>query len=162
MRIVLEGPDLSGKSTVGQKLSDITGLAVFHHGKRPKTIEELKRRVASIHDNVIYDRHPAISELIYSKALNRKPLATETELLKLVDEQLIVFCYPGWEHLQSKMEFLITKKHKTKYHVKLVRENYGKIITGYMLLMHNLKNVVCVDFRKITKKQLENIVNEHK
>lgn len=68
MKIVVEGPDNSGKSTLIRHLSGSLGIPVVPGegpGRSSDEINDRVRRYALI-DNAIFDRHPCISQPIYN------------------------------------------------------------------------------------------------
>lgn len=71
MRIVIEGCDGTGKTTLASMLHAATDWAVHHVGNRPRTRDEVMARnrhfidLAAREDNVIFDRWPLISERCY-------------------------------------------------------------------------------------------------
>jgi len=164
--IILEGPDLGGKSTVGKMLSDMLGLKLHHFGGPPKSSVELITRISLAPRKVIYDRHPCISEIIYGQLPGRTPLISQgyaISYLKTLDP-IIFYCNPGWEYLKTKLHFLKNKPHKSQNHVIAVHQNYKFIYDRYEGYMHSLKadvNIVNIDFRTTTKNQLMEAINEH-
>jgi hypothetical protein len=73
MNIVLEGPDGAGKSTLAAQLSQLTGMPVVEGKGPPKSADEFHARCERYlaTTGVIFDRHPCISERIYSKIVDR-------------------------------------------------------------------------------------------
>jgi len=160
-----EGPDLSGKSTIATRLSDLTGFPIHHHGGRPKTPEELKNRILGLHDGIIYDRHPAISELIYSKVLNREPFFPHEWFIEkiMVSGSIIFYCNPGLEYLLTVREHLKKKEHKPQAHVDKVINNYVALYGAYEDLMIKIwragVRVYTFDFRQIDDKRIKGIIS---
>lgn len=82
MKIILEGPDGAGKSTIANKISTEFNLKVQHvSGSDPNNynwyIETFKN------DNVVFDRH-FLGELIYPTVFNRQQRITNKEFKKLL------------------------------------------------------------------------------
>lgn len=72
MQIVLEGPDNAGKSTLAAFLSERLGLPIQHSGgpsKYPGEVNERAQRFNADTSDLIYDRHPCVSQNIYQAAL---------------------------------------------------------------------------------------------
>jgi len=94
MLIILEGPDGSGKSTLGQMLSDRLGYQLVHSGK-PKYDELVPKslELAALKDTII-DRVPWISEFVYSKVFDRQAPPAELTTIgrSIKDTTIIVRC----------------------------------------------------------------------
>src|SRR4051812_3455357 len=72
MQIVLEGPDNAGKSTLAAFLSERLGIPVKHSGgpsKHPGEVNERARAFGADDSDLIYDRHPCVSQNLYQDAL---------------------------------------------------------------------------------------------
>lgn len=70
MRIILEGPDGAGKTTLANILAFKYGLDICHcTANDPNDFEFYKESVRK--DNIVWDRH-TIGELIYPKIFSRK------------------------------------------------------------------------------------------
>lgn len=70
MRIILEGPDGAGKSTLANILAYKYGLDICHcTAKDPNDFAFYNESVRK--DNIVWDRH-TVGELIYPKIFNRK------------------------------------------------------------------------------------------
>lgn len=81
MKIIIEGCDGTGKTTLAKKLARKYGLDIVHMtGKDPKDFEFYKQSLRKT--NVIYDRN-FISEPIYAKVFNRKQALTKKQIEKL-------------------------------------------------------------------------------
>ena len=158
--VILEGPDLSGKSTVGKMLAGITKLEIHHSGGPPKGTEEAIARVYDTPQNKILDRHICISEQIYGNMGRRNPKLTVSymDLWLYKNQPLILFCDPGLEFLLSQLHLLKEKPHKTQEHIEQVRSTYKTIYHKYVHLMNKLKTltrVMYIDFNSVTKEELK-------
>ncbi len=164
--IVLEGPDLSGKSTIMNLFREATGLPSHHFGPPPKTKDEILNRIECPPPNVVFDRHPCISEQVYSILRLEGQLLSSNELTERFLEMnpLVVFCDPGIDYLLSKMHFLKAKAHKSTDHVGKVEQNYRHIYARYQGLMHNIGQHIMVkriDFRTIKIAEVKQIIKEY-
>jgi len=164
--IVLEGPDLSGKSTIGKMLEDMLGVNAYHFGGPVKSREEFEDRLNSAPTAFLYDRHPAISEQVYGTMGDRKPLIPPDELTNLLIDMdpLIFYCDPGLPFLLDQLQHLKPKPHKKQDHVDQVRENYTKIYNKYSELMGSLSKVIRVrkvNFLTVTHDELKGLINEY-
>jgi len=97
MNLIVEGPDNSGKSTLVAYLSKMLGMPVIEGKGPPKSIDEINQRVISYsqYKNVIFDRHPAISNPIYDIARGCEPQIRSDilqEFFNKDEDKLIIFC----------------------------------------------------------------------
>lgn len=106
--IVLEGPDGSGKSTLGRILANIYDTTLFHPGSAPST--EMLREVSTqclhkLKQGFICDRVNQISEYVYGPIMNNRNLVSDYELKGFIDLCRsnfwpIIYCRPeGIEHM---------------------------------------------------------------
>lgn len=70
MKIILEGADGTGKTTLAKLLADKYGLDICHCTQNDPCDFEFYKQTAR-KENVVWDRH-TIGELIYPKIFNRK------------------------------------------------------------------------------------------
>jgi hypothetical protein len=74
MCVIIEGPDGSGKSTLIEKLAELSGYPTRHKGGPPKSNEEAMQRMEDLYNEdygKICDRCVVISEPIYGHILRR-------------------------------------------------------------------------------------------
>lgn len=87
MRVILEGPDGIGKSTLANKLADHFGCDILHSTENGS--KEYQDYFDKAHlDNMIMDRC-FLSELVYACAFNRRskvPARTAEKLIKIYRE----------------------------------------------------------------------------
>jgi hypothetical protein len=70
MRIVIEGPDGTGKTTLADALAKHMGAPIHKYDDAPETEAEFYRRIiecATTPGPVVFDRHPMISEFVYGR-----------------------------------------------------------------------------------------------
>ena len=80
MKIILEGCDGTGKTTLAKILAEKYGLDICHCTQHDAADYEFYRQTLR-KENVVWDRH-TIGELIYPRVFNRKPcLGTENARL---------------------------------------------------------------------------------
>lgn len=115
--IIVEGPDGAGKTTLIQKLTDITGFPVAERvvSKETKALFDLKAWVENNldtgADEVIYDRYRLVSEFIYGPVLRveQQPGFVDLDwtldmLSKLYErEPIIVYCLPPLEVVRANL-----------------------------------------------------------
>ncbi len=166
MKLVIEGPDLSGKSTIGKRLSYQMGIDIYHHGGPPRDYDDCIKRIDSYPDNMILDRHFCISEQVYGN-LGDRVSPFDTALLDLWiihNKPFVVFCNPGFGYLQSKLQFLLEKPHKSQNHVNDVKKNYRMIYERYIDVIQKINKftkVVVVDFRNFNIESTIQLIKEY-
>jgi thymidylate kinase len=84
MRIILEGCDGSGKSTLSEFLASKYACDIIHMTRwSDKSFDTYVKKI-SLNDNIIFDRC-FISEYVYSKIFNRKTEITDEKIELLLD-----------------------------------------------------------------------------
>ena len=152
--ILLEGPDGSGKSTIGRKLSGATGWPLVHSGGPPGSEDEARARIHSQLSlkGTILDRSVCTSELIYGPIVRGSMVIDPNELWIGINSMInrgwiMVYCRPSLdileEYAKSKMEELIKeegKSWKTPEHVEAVKNNIAWITRAYDELIPELRS----------------------
>lgn len=174
--LILEGCDLSGKSTIGKRISELTGRKIFapaeHFKGRPKDLNDINDRFNFInqldHDEYVLDRHPFISEFIYGTILNRGSLVSAEMLTEFLEmcKPTILFCDPGILHIMTNIEHLKTKPHKEQNHVDGVASNLPNIWHMYRQVMGGIClertcPIHVINFKNITDDLLRSIIANH-
>ena len=131
MNIVVEGPDGTGKSTLCRFLSVALGRIVINGEGPSKGPGELDQRIVRMmhYQNVIFDRHPAVSGPIYQAF---KGLDADTPSMP----QLVAFY--GVPHLFVYAHPTMLTYHEegnpsvdTKEYLEWLRENELRINSSY-------------------------------
>ena len=94
--IVIEGPDAAGKSTLANQLLQHFPLTLQKSEGPPKYPGEMEERVGRYlrMDNVLFDRHPCISQVIYDKFREKKtPIPQELVNQFYAQGNLIIYMY---------------------------------------------------------------------
>jgi len=103
--IVVEGPSKSGKSTLIEKLHKTTRIPIW---KRPSEIEEFKEKTKSWdlfvldelslinsinwkNNDLIIDRHPAVSEWVYKEIFGRKSAVPWLRISLVPENTIFIF-----------------------------------------------------------------------
>jgi hypothetical protein len=141
---LLEGPDGSGKSVLGDMLGRLLQVPVLHHGGPPLCADELFDRLHRQYDSfgeAIVDRSPIISERVYGTILRGSMLVEERVLTEwtrrfAIRGWILVYCRPSDEELQRYidtrfLELVDMKAYKTAKHAQGVRDNIIKIAHTY-------------------------------
>lgn len=97
MKIILEGPDNAGKSTLAKYLVDALGLPLIISGgpsKWPGEVNDRSERFNADNTDAIYDRHPCVSQNIYQDALLLDGERVEDRHLEAfyAQEPFIIYC----------------------------------------------------------------------
>lgn len=119
VKIILEGPDNSGKSTLASYLSEALRIPLVPGegpAKSEKEIDDRVRRYLNMPGPLIFDRHPCVSQPIYNHF--RSPIDIEPELISAFyeDEVYLIYC-PGRPTLEG---------HQVKDHDRIVNANGQK------------------------------------
>lgn len=132
MNIVLEGPDNSGKSTLARVLSEKLQRPIYASEGPEKYPGELIERIERYRglNNVIFDRHPCISDPIYGMFRSqRSSLAGGYEARFYAEQPLLIYCDP----LDRGMQGHVEKKHDTAEHIDLIMRHHHAILNMYRL-----------------------------
>lgn len=130
--IILEGPDAAGKSTLAEVIATRLQLEIKQGDGPPKGPGEIIERCVRYaeFDNVIFDRHPIISEPIYSKlrAIDPPNVIPHWMIEAFYKRQpmLIIFC-DGVRGLSSH----VVKEGESPEHIEALRQRYNDILQSY-------------------------------
>lgn len=162
MKIVLEGFDMSGKSTLASQL----GLPVLrprpikknHFSDRILDMQTQRMLLHSEHD-LVFDRLTCISDLAYDvKASTYKQLVYQRELkclLQSVQDIVIVYCIPSKQVDLSMHEF---KGTDTKASIDNMIKNQDTIQFMYEEIMQQTPHIV-YDFHTMTVDDIKDEIN---
>jgi hypothetical protein len=137
MNIVLEGPDHGGKTTLGNRLSKVMGLPLIQGEGPPKSNDEFHARVARClaMDNVIFDRHPCISEGIYGPVMGRGSILKITEVRDFfASHPFIIYVRPTTHHLPPSHK---KHDHESQEHFDRLAGAHANICAAYDARMMN-------------------------
>lgn len=133
--VVIEGIDNAGKSTLCRMISSILPTFQVQVSEGPPKYEgEMDKRVEkylAYPNNVIYDRHPCVSQPIYGLMRTHKDDISE-ELIQAFYEMkpIFVYCDPLGRGMSGHVE-------KTGVdipeHIDSINDNYNKLLGLYRL-----------------------------
>jgi len=143
VKVVIEGPDGSGKSNLVARLLASTNLEVKPRACTSENgaIENLGGWVRDYLDSIdsgIYDRHPLISDFIYGPIIRGGVHPDFTGMLSLEEyfegfyshDLVLVYCLPPWFTVHEN----ILKNHEpTTDHLKGVIDNARALYDLYMV-----------------------------
>ncbi len=129
MKIVIEGPDATGKSTLAKTLCRETGIPIVNGGGPSKSNEEIEERAMRylrMEGSFICDRHPCVSEPIYGKFRNPQTFL-KTSIIDFFykTKPFFIYCHgtaPGEHQL---------KDYDTEEHVGMLDINDMNIRDAY-------------------------------
>jgi GTPase SAR1 family protein len=131
MNIVVEGVDASGKSTLIKRLvSERPRFVVASEGP-PKYAGEMNVRVVKYrqYEDVIFDRHPCVSQPIYGKLRTHFDAIEKTLTEAFYSTRpFFVYCRPN---LSRGFDNHVADAHEDPAHLDAVKHNYMKLLRAY-------------------------------
>ncbi len=146
MKIIIEGPEGSGKTTLIEKMKTwkmFNSFRFIDFKGPPKSREQALKRISLLYKrgNIIFDRHFIIGEQIYGPVL-RKEILFPNEILNwhilnfLFLKNLIIFCNPSVKFYE-----ISPKSYKTEKLQDLLQVNQPEIHQRYYWIMFNFEHV---------------------
>jgi len=133
MRIVLEGVDATGKTTLGQHLARELNYRYQPSEGPPRHTGEMAARIARYQrmEDTVFDRHPIVSQTIYG-VMRPNPDEDQPTPLDIAEFYsrrcpFFIYCRPS---PNSKIRHTI-KDYDTKEHLALIEKNQQKILDLY-------------------------------
>lgn len=127
--IIIEGPDASGKSTLARHLAEVLSTDIFVGEGPPRYSGDIPQRLErydQLPPSTICDRHPAVSEDIYSRAIGRPTELTQAHMDAFYQQDhLLIYCDP------QVIARHITKPHDTHEHLEAVSKNRPQLVAFY-------------------------------
>lgn len=131
MDIVLEGPDNAGKSTLAGFISTELNRITVHSEGREKYANEINERINryfGLYHDVVYDRHPVVSQTIYHMIVENTEVDHELATRFYDSKPLIIYCRPDPER---GMEGHITKEYDAPDYVQKIQDNFRQLVSVY-------------------------------
>jgi thymidylate kinase len=141
MIIVVEGPDGAGKSTLMGELAKhpaINSFTVWHAGGPVRSVVDYQQRIEYIklHANMIMDRIPCLSELVYCSILGRSlPVPANrlwNDLVRL--NPIIVYCSLASSKVMLAL-MAASKPYKPPEYYAQLREHHAEVCEKYRMLI---------------------------
>lgn len=128
MRIIIEGADGVGKSTIAKKVADKFNLSLVHFtNKDPRDLNFYYQSLRK--DNVIYDRS-FLSEMIYPKIFNRPQKLKEYEFQYLLGKakelDIKILIINNYDFTLKNFEEKVIKDN-----INLIKDDYLKLAGKY-------------------------------
>lgn len=148
MKIILEGPDNAGKTTLANKIKDRLGEEVEykHPGGAPETLEDEHRCVAQQLEwlklpRVIIDRITPISQMVYNFNMSLAKVREAYLQEYLTFKPLIIYCRPTTDRL-LRTEELTWRYDETEDHKQKIITNQHKFVASYDIIMAKVPCIV--------------------
>lgn len=167
--VILEGPDACGKSTLARRLLKGTGLptALIQRSGPPGPQEHLRAMIDWIeinsrlpYLNLLLDRHPLISELVYAPLLRNETVPWgESQVVEIFEavHPLIIYCRPPLSVIRACLN--------NERQLPGVEDRLPKIARAYDSLMDDLADsgleVAWHDWTRDSESRLLSTVKEH-
>ncbi len=133
VHIVIEGPDNAGKSTLVASINASLPLPriVVHSEGREKYTGEMDERAArylAMAQEMIFDRHPCISQQLYNKIHPNREVAPVLIGQFYAQQPLLIYCRAN---VSRGMEGHIDKDHDQQEYLELISKNYPHLCRVY-------------------------------
>lgn len=129
MNVILEGPDGGGKSTLAAYLGGALDLRVQQGSGPPKNHQEIEDRLASYlaMDNLIFDRHPAVSQCIYGTLRGETMTASFDRMVEQLYGQKPLFVYCRATDASRH----VVKAGEDPAHIDVINRRYTTLVELY-------------------------------
>lgn len=129
MNVVLEGPDGGGKSYLAEAIAEATGMRIQQGSGPPRRPGEIEQRLRDydVMEDVVFDRHPAVSQPIYARLRGE---TMSPEFWGLVDrfyrsQSIIIYC-----RAESPARHVV-KPGENPEHIAAVHDRYPQLLSMY-------------------------------
>ena len=148
MKILLEGPDNAGKTTLARAIHDACQHTFyFHPGGKPKDLED---EIACIdtqlqilnNDRVIMDRCTPISQMVYNPDPNQDVYRRRRLREYIQDDVVIIYARPTTDRL-LRVQDLTWREDETEEHKQKIIQNQHIFIDRYDKVM---AEVPCISY----------------
>ena len=134
MRIIIEGPDNSGKTTLINELHNSLGIPIIPGEGPAKSQEEINDRVMryTTIEHGLFDRHPVVSQTLYNH-FRKGPSINPTLMIDFYNtDQIYIYCR-GRASLQEQVlkDYDNRPDESGKAHHETVAENHQAICQLY-------------------------------
>jgi len=148
MRLILEGPDNAGKTTLARKLTDELGQAIFyfHPGGKPDSLaaelECMSEQFTMIvqHSNILMDRVTCISQRVYNPDPAQAQLRADALSRLQTMAPVVVYCRPSTDRLLRVQDFK-WRPGETDEHKQKIISGQHTFVTRYDELMRGVPHV---------------------
>jgi len=154
MKVILEGPDNAGKTSLANRVREALGTRVryFHPGGRPDGFQgeldcmKQQARLMKQEDVLIIDRVTAISQQVYSPSDDSEANYWRQQgLLELLSyKPVVIYCRPSTDRLMRTEEYTWREGESEEFKQSIIR-NAHTYIERYDKLMQGVPNI-CYNF----------------
>lgn len=143
--IILEGPDNSGKSTLGKILSEKLHLEIVHPGGKPDNpdieLSMILNQMKLSETNIIHDRITCISNMVYNIFRGAESDIDYSFMCdQFANSSTIIYCRPPMEVLLNLSNHVV-KEHDSVDQINLVNNNCKQIIIAYDTIMQFIHHI---------------------
>lgn len=161
-RIVLEGPDHSGKTTLAKYLCDVTGARYYHPGGAPSDVQVERaflieqQKLVETAGPIVMDRVTSISQQVYNADDLMDPeRIRHFELLTEPQFVFVVYCRPPNEHLADVANYTWRPEETEEHRQKIVErafewvQRYDRIMARRPCLHYDFKDASAAEALRI-------------
>jgi hypothetical protein len=127
--IIIEGPDASGKSTLADFLAAALSAPIKRSEgppKSPRDMEDRLKRYMELPPETIFDRHPVVSEHIYSQTFGRTSTIDPGWTRAFYEAApILIYCDPVRQFPH------VVKPGETKEHLESLDTHYPALVDAY-------------------------------
>ncbi len=157
MRLILEGPDNAGKTSLANRLAEACGpekAKYFHPGGKPPSLDaellciEEQFNLLNGEGSIIMDRITPISQQVY----NPSPSLDMTRRIHLERflalEPVIIYCRPSTDKLMRVQDFTWRDDETEEHKQKIIRnqhlfiDRYDHIMAGVPCVAYNYEDTI--------------------
>lgn len=145
MRIILEGPDNAGKTTLAQRLADSCGPEVvryFHPGGKPDSVQAeldcLEEQLDLLRGgNVIIDRVTSISQRVYNSDPRNDLMRADYWSLMEQQNPVVIYCRPSTDRLLRTQDFTWREGESDEHKEKIITRQH-EFVAAYDKLFQSI------------------------
>lgn len=140
MKILLEGPDNAGKTTLARAIHDACqNTFYFHPGGKPKDLDDEVKCIESQlqilrNDRVIMDRCTPISQMVYNPDPTQDVFRKQKIREFVQDDMVILYARPSTDRLM-RVQDLTWRDDETEEHKQKIIHNQHEFIERYDRIM---------------------------
>lgn len=148
MKLLLEGPDNAGKTTLARAVHDASQHTFyFHPGGKPKDLaDEVKCIETQLqvlnNDRVIMDRCTPISQMVYNPDPNQDIFRRQQLRHYMQDDIIVIYARPSTDRLM-RVQDLTWREDETEEHKQKIIQNQHTFIQRYDKVM---AEIPCVSY----------------
>jgi thymidylate kinase len=143
MRIILEGPDNAGKTTLAQKLMTRAGVLYHHPGGRPNGYDgemhciEEQITMLDLNEHIILDRCTPISQQVYNPDPKWDEVRMDALSVMQKFEPVFIYCRPSDDKL-LRVQDLTWREGETEEHMQKIIRGQHTFVQRYDVLMNKI------------------------